>query len=242
MTTSGLLIIGFTPGMEFNFGDPLSFFMAVFYAFLVLGSSYCSRKVEPIRLVALHIILLASVTTLLASIFEPTPDLLSFSPKIWATLLCVSLGNTTLCFILQFKAQKVTPETHAAIISSLEGLFGYIGSVISGQAPFHLQGALGGLIVIAGMLLHRRMGFCAKSAPDFFIKKDVIYRSSYKTNLCQLYRRKTLQIRNLFLASHKSAVLQNLLFMFGIYDFTVTGGIIHLPLYMAMLCREDCFL
>lgn len=164
LTTTGLLVMGFTPGMEFNFGDLLSFFMAVFYAFQVLGAGYCSRKVEPIRLVALHIILLAVVMTVLAAIFEPIPDVTSFSPKIWATLLCVSLGNTILCFILQFKAQKVTPETHAAVIFSLEGLFGYIVAVISGQDPFHLQGAIGGLIVIAGMLLTEAEGFLRKKS------------------------------------------------------------------------------
>ena len=56
VTTVGLLVMGFTPGMEFNFGDLLSFIMAIFYAAQVLGADYCARRVEPTRLVALHII------------------------------------------------------------------------------------------------------------------------------------------------------------------------------------------
>lgn len=153
VTTAGLLVMGFTPGMEFNFGDFLSFIMAIFYAFQVLAAGFGARRVEPYRLVALHIIMLAAVMTFIALIFEPIPDVSTFSPKIWATLLFVSLGNTILCFIIQFKAQRITHESHVAVIFSLEGLFGYLVAVMSGQDPFHLQGAFGGLLIIAGMLL-----------------------------------------------------------------------------------------
>lgn len=153
VTTLGLLVMGFTPGMEFNFGDFLSFIMAVSYAMQVLGSDYCSRRVDPVRLTALHIIMLSAVLTVLALIFEPVPNPADFSLKIWGALLCVSLCNTILCFILQFRAQKNTSPTHTAVIFSLEGLFGYILAVVSGQDPFHLQGAIGGLLIIAGMLI-----------------------------------------------------------------------------------------
>lgn len=153
ITTLGLLVMGFTPGMEFNFGDLLSFVMAIFYAVQVLGAHYCSRRVEAVRLVALHIIILASILTALAAAFEPLPNPASFSAKVWAALLTVSLGNTILCFILQFRAQKKTSATHTAVIFSLEGLFGYIIAVASGQDPFHLQGAVGGALIIAGMLI-----------------------------------------------------------------------------------------
>ncbi len=152
ITTMGLLVMGFTPGMEFNFGDFLSFIMAIFYALQVLAAGFGSRRVDPFRLVALHIIMLAAVMTVIALIFEPIPDITLFSKKIWATLLCVSLCNTIICFIIQFKAQRITSESHVAVIFSLEGLFGYLVAVLSGQDPFLMQGALGGLLIIAGML------------------------------------------------------------------------------------------
>ncbi len=162
VTTAGLLIMGFTPGMEFNFGDFLSFIMAIFYAIQVLGAEYCSRRVEPVRLVALHIIMLAVILTALAAIFEPAPNPAHFSVKIWGALLCVSLLNTVLCFILQFKAQRVTSASHTAVIFSLEGLFGYAIAVASGQDPFHLQGAVGGVLIIAGMLITELEGIIGR--------------------------------------------------------------------------------
>lgn len=153
LTTAGLLVMGFAPGMAFNFGDFLSFLMAVFYALQVISSEYCARRVDPARLVALHIIMLSVVLTILALIFEPLPEISDFTPKICGALLCVSLCNTILCFNLQFHAQKKTSATHTAVIFSLEGLFGYVLAVVSGQDPFHLQGAAGGLLIIAGMLV-----------------------------------------------------------------------------------------
>lgn len=165
LTTVGLLVMGFTPGMEFNFGDFLSFLMAVSYALQVIASEYCSRRVEPARLVALHIIMLSVVLTALSLIFEPLPKISDFTPEICGALLCVSLCNTILCFNLQFRAQKKTSATHAAVIFSLEGLFGYVLAVASGQDPFHLQGAVGGLLIIAGMLVTELDGVVrAKSA------------------------------------------------------------------------------
>ena len=101
----------------------------------------------------------------LALIFEPIPNPMTFSAKIWSSLLCVSLCNTILCFIIQFRAQKKTSATHAAVIFSLEGLFGYILAVASGQDPFHLQGAVGGILIIIGMLITELEGFLkAKNA------------------------------------------------------------------------------
>jgi len=152
VTTLGLMVMGFTPGMEFNFGDFLSLIMAVFYALQVMVAGFCARRVEPVRLVALHIIMLAVIMTALALFFEPPPNIAAFNLKIWATLLCVSLCNTIICFVIQFRAQRVTPETHVAVIFSLEGFFGYLVAVASGQDPFHLQGALGGLLVVAGIM------------------------------------------------------------------------------------------
>ena len=159
LTTAGLLVMAFTPGMEFNFGDFLSFIMAVFYALQVLAAGFAAKRVDSFRLVGLHIIMLAVFMTIMALIFEPLPDISSFPPKIWAALLCVSLCNTVLCFIIQFKAQRITSESHVAVIFSLEGLFGYVVAVLCGQDPFYLQGALGGLLIIAGMLITEAENF-----------------------------------------------------------------------------------
>jgi EamA-like transporter family. len=74
-----------------------------------------------------------------------------------------------LCFLLQFRAQRHTSEAHAAVILSTESLFGYFVAVFSGQDPFHLQGAVGGLFIFIGVLM---------AEADILIKKRDIPHSS----------------------------------------------------------------
>ena len=131
--------MGFTPGMEFNFGDLLSFFMAVSYGLQVMGAGYCSRRVEPVTLVAIHIIMLAVVLTAIALLFEPIPDMRSFSPKIWGALLCVSLLNTILCFILVILVVKLVLSLLVLLVSkkNRKGLTGAVDGVLGpGAAAF----------------------------------------------------------------------------------------------------------
>lgn len=153
MSTFGLLVMGFTPGMTFNFGDFLSGIMVFIAAGQILVISHFAKKMDTRTLVANHIVLAGIILTLAALLFEPIPDFASFPPLIWLEILAVSLLNTVLCFLLQFRAQRHTSEAHAAVILSTESLFGYFVAVLSGQDPFHLQGALGGFFIFIGVLM-----------------------------------------------------------------------------------------
>ena len=62
--------------------------------------------------------------------------------------------------------------SHAAIILSMESLFGYLVAVLSGQDPFFVRGAVGGALVICGVLL---------SEAEIFIKKDTLYKEVWNT-------------------------------------------------------------
>ena len=80
-------------------------------------------------------------------------------------LVFLGIFNTVLCFVMQTRAQKNTSASHAAIILSLESLFGYMISVLSGQDPFVLQGAIGGLVIFFGVLT---------SEMEIFLKKSTV--------------------------------------------------------------------
>lgn len=151
--TAGLLIMGFAPGMRFNFGDILNMIMCTFWAGQVIVIEYLVKRIDPTRLVALQLPLVAVIMTTIAFIVEGPIDLTSIPLRIWAEIVFTGLFNTVLCFILQTRAQKNTSASHAAIILSLESVFGYGVSVISGQDPFILRGAIGGFIITCGVLV-----------------------------------------------------------------------------------------
>lgn len=151
--TTGLLIMGFAPGMRFNFGDALNLIMCFFWAGQVIVIEYLVKRIDPTTLVALQLPLVGVIMTTIAFVVEGPIDLSAIPARIWAEIVFTGLINTVLCFILQTRAQRNTSASHAAIILSLESVFGYLVSVLSGQDPFIIRGAIGGLIITCGVLV-----------------------------------------------------------------------------------------
>ncbi len=151
ITTAGLLVMAFTPGMTFNFGDFLSLLLALGIALHVLGVGNLSRRMDP---VALTVVQLASaglsfLTT--ALVFEPIPRVASIDPRALLWLLYVVTFVTVIPFLVQTVAQRFSPEVHAAILLSLEGPFGYVIAVLIGQEMLNFQIAVGGAIILIGV-------------------------------------------------------------------------------------------
>jgi drug/metabolite transporter (DMT)-like permease len=153
LTTAGLLVMAFTPGITFNFGDFLSLVLAFGIALHVLAVGNLSRRMDPI---ALTVIQLSTATVLFlvtAMAFEPFPDLRTLAPGVLWGILYVAVFVTVIPFLVQTVAQRFSPEVHAAILLSLEGPFGYLIAVIIGQEVLNFQVVLGGLIILAGVIL-----------------------------------------------------------------------------------------
>ena len=153
LATVGLSVMGFTPGMRFNFGDMLSLVMSLIAAGHILVIGYYARRHDPTTLVLIQLVIVGVILLAIAFIFEPVPDFSSLSRRLWYELIFVSMVCTIICFTLQTRAQKTSPESHVAIILSTESLFGYVIAIGIGQDPFHLQGAIGGLCILGGVIL-----------------------------------------------------------------------------------------
>jgi len=68
-------------------------------------------------------------------------------------LLYLVFVLTLFAFWAQNTAQRTADETHAAILLSLEGPFGYLLSVAAGREPLSGQVLSGGIVILAGVLL-----------------------------------------------------------------------------------------
>ncbi|MEA3508778.1 MAG: DMT family transporter [Synergistota bacterium] len=153
LTTLGLLVMAFTPGMKFNIGDFISLFLALGIALHVLLTGNLSRRMDPS---ALALVMMASSAVLLlafAVVFEPLPDIASFSLRVWGGIAYVAVFVTVIPFLVQIIAQRYSPEVHAAIILSLESPSGYFIAVFMGQEMLNAQVVMGGFIILAGVIL-----------------------------------------------------------------------------------------
>lgn len=151
-TTAGLLVMAFSPGMRFNVGDLFSAVMAILIAVHFLALGFFSRRMDPLALTVIQIDVACLILLLSALIMEPFPGF-RLSPPLWGAILFVSLGATVLAFLVQTVAQRYTPETHAAILLALESPFGFLLAILMGRDSWNTQFALGGLLIMAGVIL-----------------------------------------------------------------------------------------
>lgn len=152
LCSAGLMIMAFTPGMAFNRGDALSCLLALCIALDILVIGHLCRIMDPMALAVFQVDIAALFAGLAAVLFEPFPRA-SLSLPGWAALAYLVFGLTLFAFWAQNTAQKSCDDTHAGILLSLEGPFGYILSVAAGREPLNGQVFLGGTIILAGVFL-----------------------------------------------------------------------------------------
>ena len=160
----GLGVMAFTTGMRFVLGDLYNAALALGCACQVLAIGYLARRIDPLTLTTLHLAFAALFLTALALVLEPLPSLALGIPA-WGELLFVSLGGTVVAFLVQCTAQRFTPESHAAVIMSLESPFGYLIAVALGLDPWSPRAALGGLLILGGVLLTESETFLRGEEP-----------------------------------------------------------------------------
>ena len=160
----GLGVMAFTPGMHFVLGDLYNAALALGCACQVLAIGYLARRIDPLTLTTLHLAFAALFLTALALLLEPLPSL-ALGAVAWGELLFVSLGGSVVAFLVQCTAQRFTPESHAAVIMSLESPFGYLIAVALGLDPWSPRAALGGLLILGGVLLTESETFLRGEEP-----------------------------------------------------------------------------
>lgn len=152
LCSAGLMVMAFTPGLSFNRGDALSCLLALSIALDILVIGHLCRVMDPMALAVFQVDFAALLVGAAALLFEPFPKV-SLSLPGWAGLFYLVFGLTLFAFWAQNTAQRFSGETHAAILLSLEGPFGYILSVAAGREPLSGQVLFGGIVILAGVFL-----------------------------------------------------------------------------------------
>jgi len=145
-----LLTMDFSVGFSFNPGDVLTLLCAFLFACHIVVVGIYSKQHDPIALTVIQLCFAAVVSlgyVFISGEFTldiPVPGLLN---GLYLGIFC-----TFLAFLGQTVAQKYTNSTHAAIILSLEAVFGSILSIIILGDTFTLTMFLGCLVIFLGIL------------------------------------------------------------------------------------------
>jgi drug/metabolite transporter (DMT)-like permease len=134
-----------------NRGDWLTLVCAVCFGGQIVAVTELTRRFDPRRLVFFQIAATAVLAALATALFE-RPHI-AWTPRFVGALLYTVLFASTICFLLQMRAQREMSTARAALIFCFEPLFAALTSwLILGERLSVLQWS-GGALILVGMVL-----------------------------------------------------------------------------------------
>ena len=146
----GIGILSLEGGLVIGLGDGLTLICAVFFALHIIAIGYYSKKHDPILLTIIQFGVAAVFSFLVAFVLK-----VEFTPitkEIATTMFFLAVVSTILAFGIQNVAQKYTTSTHAAIILSLESVFGSLFSVWLLSERFTFKLFMGCIIIFIAII------------------------------------------------------------------------------------------
>ncbi|MCK5387949.1 MAG: DMT family transporter [Candidatus Izimaplasma sp.] len=137
---------------ELNIGDIYTFFCAIMVAFHVVSASYFQKKYDfdPALFVLVNILTSMVISVIFMLFFETIPKIVL--SNVWP-LLFLGLFNTAIGFLVQSYALKISLPTRVSLIVALEAVFAVIGSWLIVGEIITIQIAIGGFLIISGILI-----------------------------------------------------------------------------------------
>lgn len=134
--------------LNFNYGDLLTVFCALSFAFQIVLIQKFGEK-DYISLAFWQIFWNFVFSLAFALLFEPF--VLPRDPHPWLGILYTSLFATVIAFTLQVKHQRNTKAHKAALIYSAEPIFGHIAAFLTIGEVLSLKGYLGAALIMASI-------------------------------------------------------------------------------------------
>ncbi|QQY79574.1 drug/metabolite transporter (DMT)-like permease [Keratinibaculum paraultunense] len=146
----GIGILSFESNLQFGYGEFLTFICAIFFALHISAIGYFAKDHDPVLLSIIQMFVAGILSIIFVLIFESNVE--SITKDSIFPILYLSIFSTLIAFLIQNVAQKYTSSTHAAIILSLEALFGGIMSLIFLKEPFTLRFLIGSLSIFISII------------------------------------------------------------------------------------------
>lgn len=114
-----------------NIGDVLTLGCGILYAVQIVYVDRYTQTEDPILLTVMQVLAAAVLSWICAPFIEGAPPIDAlFTGNIAVGMLYLGLGSSMISFLLQNVGQKYTPPATAALLLSMESVFGVLSSVI----------------------------------------------------------------------------------------------------------------
>jgi drug/metabolite transporter (DMT)-like permease len=153
----GIAVVGFyllciTDGFSLEFSDALVLLCAVVFAVHILVIDRFSPKCDGVRMSCIQFAVVTVVTLIFSLILESPMKIDTIGSAIWPIVM-LGIGSSGIAYTLQIIAQSRISPALAAIIMSLESVFGLLSGVIFLGETMNTRQYIGCAIVFVAVLL-----------------------------------------------------------------------------------------
>ena len=157
----GMGFVCLNEDLSVNIGDALTVCCGLFYGLHIIVTSRHVEGKSPLLLTMIQFAVAAILCLAFALMLEPKPQ--NIPSGSWLSIAYLTFMCTGVCFFLQTVGQKFTPPSAAAVIMTLESVFGTALSVAMGQEMMTFNIGLGfGLIFCAILISETKLSFLKK--------------------------------------------------------------------------------
>lgn len=151
MSVAGVALLSLDRNFSLGLGDGLTLICAVGFAFQIFLTSEFVKKYRTtvLNFVQMTTAFLLSVLCLAA--FGEAD--FAVTSKGWLSVLYLGVISTTVCYLLQTVSQKYVDETKAAIILSMESVFGTVFSIIILREIITLRMVIGSAVILVAVIV-----------------------------------------------------------------------------------------
>ncbi len=142
-----------TPLISFSSGDILLLLCALGFAAHIAYLGAKARDFNPVNITFLQMAT-AGVMGFIVFLATDTSALTGVNWQMGIfSVIYLGLISSAVCYFLQTWAQTITTPSKAAIMMSMESLFGSLFSILIGLEAFRINIPIGGLIILASVIL-----------------------------------------------------------------------------------------
>lgn len=164
MAIIGAGVLSLQADFSMGIGDALTLVCAVCFAFQIFLTGEFVGRIRPMVLNFIQMAM-ASVCSLVGYLFSGELAFHADKNSIWAVLY-LGLISTCLTYFLQTLSQRYVEETKAAIILSMEAVFGTVFSVILLHEQVTAKMLIGSALILGAVLVSELPVFAGKEAKD----------------------------------------------------------------------------
>lgn len=148
---AGIGLVSLREDLTIGAGDALTLLGGLLYAFHLIALSHYSQRHDPIALTIMQFAVTALAAWPLSFLFEagtPFPGV-----HVWPHLLYLAVFASAAALVFQSVGQRLTPPSQAAILLSLESVFGVAFSLLFGQETLTPQLLLGFVLIFFSVIV-----------------------------------------------------------------------------------------